>query len=214
MIRFGCSYDGRRKLINVDPFDDNIRVLLECNSACMCDDSCINRVVQHGLQVRLEIFNTEMKGFGARTLENIDKNTFVCEYTGELISSDQAKERRELQLSTSANYILCVNEYYGHTHEEIQATYIDATKKGNIGHLINHSCEPNLYMVPVKVNYMTSRMALFALKDIGVGEELSYDYSGNLNSSSVDQTDFPLKQHKKCFCGSLKCRTFLPFNLT
>lgn len=43
---------------------------------------CQNRVVQHGIQVRLQVFNTEKKGWGVRCLDDIDKGTFVCTYSG------------------------------------------------------------------------------------------------------------------------------------
>ncbi|XP_074942649.1 histone-lysine N-methyltransferase SETDB2 isoform X2 [Phalacrocorax aristotelis] len=47
---------------------------------------CQNRVVQHGIQVRLQVFNTEKKGWGVRCLDDIDKGTFVCTYSGRLMS--------------------------------------------------------------------------------------------------------------------------------
>ncbi|XP_048356884.1 histone-lysine N-methyltransferase SETDB2 isoform X2 [Sphaerodactylus townsendi] len=53
--------------------------IYECSLACGCDKArCQNRVVQHGLQVQLQVFNTEKKGWGVRCLDNIDKGTFVC----------------------------------------------------------------------------------------------------------------------------------------
>ena len=33
--------------------------IYECNSNCRCSSSCVNRVVQHGLQLRLQVFRTE-----------------------------------------------------------------------------------------------------------------------------------------------------------
>ncbi|XP_074995738.1 histone-lysine N-methyltransferase SETDB2 isoform X2 [Calonectris borealis] len=52
-----------------------------------CDKMmCQNRVVQHGIQVRLQVFNTEKKGWGVRCLDDIDKGTFVCTYSGRLMS--------------------------------------------------------------------------------------------------------------------------------
>ncbi|XP_067418813.1 histone-lysine N-methyltransferase SETDB2 [Emydura macquarii macquarii] len=61
--------------------------IYECNLSCKCDRmSCQNRVVQHGIQVRLQVFNTERKGWGVRCLDDIDKGTFVCTYSGRLMS--------------------------------------------------------------------------------------------------------------------------------
>ncbi|NXW33327.1 SETB2 methyltransferase, partial [Phaetusa simplex] len=61
--------------------------IYECSVWCRCDKMmCQNRVVQHGIQVRLQVFNTEKKGWGVRCLDDIDKGTFVCTYSGRLMS--------------------------------------------------------------------------------------------------------------------------------
>ncbi|NWI16971.1 SETB2 methyltransferase, partial [Crypturellus soui] len=61
--------------------------IYECSVSCRCDKMmCQNRVVQHGIQVRLQVFNTEKKGWGVRCLDDIDKGTFVCTYAGRLMS--------------------------------------------------------------------------------------------------------------------------------
>lgn len=51
---------------------------------------------------------------------------------------------------------------------------------------INHSCEPNAGL--------RKRSTLFAMRDIKVGEELTYDYS-----TTIDEAFW-------CKCGSKKCR--------
>ncbi|KAM9652616.1 histone-lysine N-methyltransferase SETDB2 isoform 6-T6 [Morphnus guianensis] len=61
--------------------------IYECSVLCRCDKMmCQNRVVQHGIQVRLQVFNTEKKGWGVRCLDDIDKGTFVCTYSGRLMT--------------------------------------------------------------------------------------------------------------------------------
>ncbi|XP_064296963.1 histone-lysine N-methyltransferase SETDB2 isoform X5 [Phalacrocorax carbo] len=61
--------------------------IYECSVLCRCNKMmCQNRVVQHGIQVRLQVFNTEKKGWGVRCLDDIDKGTFVCTYSGRLMS--------------------------------------------------------------------------------------------------------------------------------
>ncbi|XP_064909568.1 histone-lysine N-methyltransferase SETDB2 isoform X5 [Columba livia] len=67
--------------------------IYECSVLCRCDKMmCQNRVVQHGIQVRLQVFNTEKKGWAVRCLDDIDKGTFICTYSGRLMS------RAELQV--------------------------------------------------------------------------------------------------------------------
>jgi hypothetical protein len=55
-------------------------MLFECNQACSCNRiTCHNRVVQHGLTARFQLFRTKDKGWGVRTLRPINKGTYVCE---------------------------------------------------------------------------------------------------------------------------------------
>ncbi|XP_061463485.1 histone-lysine N-methyltransferase SETDB2 [Rhineura floridana] len=70
--------------------------IYECSLLCSCDKMmCQNRLVQHGLQVRLQVFNTEKKGWGVRCLDDIDKGTFVCTYSGRLMSKDESREPKD-----------------------------------------------------------------------------------------------------------------------
>ncbi|XP_036401328.1 histone-lysine N-methyltransferase SETDB2 [Megalops cyprinoides] len=57
--------------------------IYECGPWCGCDRvRCQNRVVQHGLQVRLQVFRTQDRGWGVRCRDDLDRGTFVCTYTG------------------------------------------------------------------------------------------------------------------------------------
>uniref|UniRef100_A0A452E571 Histone-lysine N-methyltransferase SETDB1 n=1 Tax=Capra hircus TaxID=9925 RepID=A0A452E571_CAPHI len=70
----------------------------ECNKRCKCDPNmCTNRLVQHGLQVRLQLFKTQNKGWGIRCLDDIAKGSFVCIYAGKILTDDFAdKEGLEM----------------------------------------------------------------------------------------------------------------------
>ncbi|XP_044305082.1 histone-lysine N-methyltransferase SETDB1 isoform X1 [Varanus komodoensis] len=70
----------------------------ECNKRCRCNtDMCTNRLVQHGLQVRLQLFKTQNKGWGIRCLDDIAKGSFVCIYAGKILTDDFAdKEGLEM----------------------------------------------------------------------------------------------------------------------
>ncbi|NXO87717.1 SETB2 methyltransferase, partial [Sitta europaea] len=73
--------------------------IYECSVLCRCDKlMCQNRVVQHGIQVRLQVFNTEKKGWGVRCLDDIDKGTFVCTYSGRLMSKAEVLGDAEQEL--------------------------------------------------------------------------------------------------------------------
>lgn len=43
---------------------NNWTPIIECNKRCRCGPACLNRVVQNGRKVRLEIFKTKNKGWG------------------------------------------------------------------------------------------------------------------------------------------------------
>ncbi|NXX80285.1 SETB1 methyltransferase, partial [Urocolius indicus] len=70
----------------------------ECNKRCKCNSNmCTNRLVQHGLQVRLQLFKTQNKGWGIRCLDDIAKGSFVCIYAGKILTDDFAdKEGLEM----------------------------------------------------------------------------------------------------------------------
>ena len=58
--------------------------IYECNSRCKCGPDCVNRVVQHGRQIKVCIFRTPTRGWGVKALQKIKKGSFVMEYVGEV----------------------------------------------------------------------------------------------------------------------------------
>ncbi|XP_074605826.1 histone-lysine N-methyltransferase SETDB1-like isoform X4 [Acropora palmata] len=70
--------------------------IYECNGNCACGPQCFNRVVQNGIQLRLQVFKTENRGWGLRCLDDIPMGTFVCTYAGQILNEDMAnKEGRD-----------------------------------------------------------------------------------------------------------------------
>lgn len=201
--------------------------VFECNALCDCGESCSNRVVQRGVCLRLCVFLTPKRGWGVRTLEAVRRGTFVCEYAGEVIGQEEARRRQLAQGPNDMNYIIAVREFAGRGNSVVMETFVDPATRGNVGRFINHSCQPNLFMVPVRVHSLVPRLALFATRDIAADEELTFDYSGrwnNRNSGTVravskgenrvaDQgTGSP--QRKACYCGAPNCSGYLPLDIT
>ncbi|XP_078088229.1 uncharacterized protein LOC144506244 [Mustelus asterias] len=61
--------------------------LYECNKWCKCNERmCENRVVQHGLKTRLQLFKTKKRGWGVRCMDDVDKGTFMCCYAGRVLN--------------------------------------------------------------------------------------------------------------------------------
>ncbi|XP_070559190.1 histone-lysine N-methyltransferase SETMAR-like [Ptychodera flava] len=221
----GLSYDSNGCLLS--GCHSGNKPVLECNSSCMCSQACQNRVVQNGINFRLEVFRSDKKGWGLKALENIPKDRFVCEYAGEIIGFEEANKRALNMSVEDSNYILILKEHL--KDGKTLRTCVDPANIGNIGRFINHSCDPNLYMTAVRVDNEVPKLALFAKREIFWGEELSFDYAGDPNEGVTDQENsFVNSPHcqyeggkslksvrifdKPCFCNASNCRGFLPFD--
>ena len=111
--------------------------IYECNSACACGPECCNRVVQKLRSVPLCIFRTgDAKGWGVKAVTEIKKNSFVCEYTGEVIMFDEAERRGAVANAKGLTYIFDLDF---HSEDDGCSFSIDASKCGNISHFFNHS---------------------------------------------------------------------------
>ncbi|XP_005161162.1 histone-lysine N-methyltransferase EHMT1 isoform X10 [Danio rerio] len=183
-----CWYDKESRLLpefsNEEP-----PLIFECNHACSCWRTCKNRVVQNGLRTRLQLFKTQMMGWGVKTLQDIPQGTFVCEYVGEIISDAEADVRE------NDSYLFSLDSKVGDMY------CVDARFYGNISRFINHHCEPNLLPCRVFTSHQDLRfphIAFFACKNISAGDELGFDYGDHF-------WDVKGKLFN-CKCGSSKCK--------
>lgn len=170
---------------------------VECSPLCRCDETCPNRKVQHGICFRLQVFKTTAKGFGVRTLEPIARGSYVCPYAGEAIGLRTARERVRGLDPHEPNYVMALREG-GRV-----SLVVDPSRVGGVGRFLNHSCDPNLEMVPVRAQCVVPELCLFARRDVGPGEELTYDYSGGSNG----------RGGRPCLCGTPACRGQLPLDV-
>ncbi|XP_017067768.1 histone-lysine N-methyltransferase Su(var)3-9 isoform X1 [Drosophila eugracilis] len=182
--------------------------IFECNSRCTCSASCSNRLVQHGRQKPLVLFKTSNgSGWGVRTPTFMRKGEFVCEYIGEIITSDEANERGKAYDDKGRTYLFDLDY---NTAQESEYT-IDAANYGNISHFINHSCDPNLAVFPCWIEHLNvalPHLVFFTLRPIKAGEELSFDYI------RADNEDLPYENlstavRVECRCGAANCRKVL-----
>ena len=105
----------------------------------------------------------------------------------------QVVSDKEFKLRMLTEYVEDTHHYCLHLDGGMA---IDGHRMGNECRFVNHSCEPNCEMQKWTVNGHY-RMALFALKDIQPGEELTYDYNFSL---------FNPHEGQRCKCGSDQCR--------
>ncbi|KAI9854261.1 MAG: histone methyltransferase set1, partial [Pleopsidium flavum] len=130
--------------------------------------------------------------WGLYAMENIAANDMIIEYVGEKVRQQVAdmREKRYLKSGIGSSYLFRIDEN----------TVIDATKRGGIARFINHSCTPNCTAKIIKVEG-SKRIVIYALRDIGQNEELTYDYKFEREWDSDDRIP--------CLCGSTGCKGFL-----
>ncbi|NP_001105193.2 uncharacterized protein LOC542090 [Zea mays] len=211
------------------PFNDKGRIVeakplvYECGPSCKCPPTCHNRVGQHGLKFRLQIFKTKSMGWGVRTLEFIPSGSFVCEYIGEVLEDEEAQKR------TNDEYLFAIGHNYydkslweglsrsipslqkgpGKDDENETGFAVDASEMGNFAKFINHNCTPNIYAQNVLYDHediSVPHIMFFACDDIRPNQELAYHY--NYKIDQVHDANGNIKK-KKCLCGSVECDGWL-----
>eukprot|EP00253_Pinus_taeda_P015100 PITA_15100 len=211
---FPFNYDGA--IVYPKP------IVYECGPSCKCRGTCHNRVSQHGVRHTLEVFKTDKRGWGVRSLDSIPSGSFICEYTGNLLSDTEAEKR-----VGNDEYLFDIGRNCNSRDQslwsdllslmpdiEARATsdmvedggfMIDAAKCGNVGRFVNHSCSPNLYAQNVLYDHDDRKLPhimLFAAENIPPMRELCYHYNYSLDE--VRDSDGNIKT-KPCYCGSSQC---------
>ncbi|KAK7245323.1 hypothetical protein RIF29_40163 [Crotalaria pallida] len=183
------------------------KFIKECWSKCGCGKHCGNRVVQRGITCKLEVFLTsEGKGWGLRTLEDLPKGAFVCEFVGEILTVQELHERKLKYPKTGkCSYpILLDANWDSGVVKDKEALCLDAGSFGNVARFINHRCfDANLVEIPVEVecpDHHYYHLAFFTSREIAAQEELTWDYGINF-----DDHDQPMELFQ-CRCGSKFCR--------
>ncbi|CAK5263718.1 unnamed protein product [Mycena citricolor] len=137
----------------------------------------------------LRFARSPIHDWGLYAMEKISKGEMVIEYVGEVIRAQVAEKREKTyeRQGIGSSYLFRIDE----------DLVVDATKKGNLGRLINHSCDPNCTAKIITISG-EKKIVIYAKLDIELGDEITYDYH------------FPFEQDKiPCLCGSVKCRGFL-----
>ncbi|KAE8727740.1 Histone-lysine N-methyltransferase, H3 lysine-9 specific SUVH5 [Hibiscus syriacus] len=167
-------------------------LVYECGPNCSCPPSCHNRVGQHGMKFQLEIFKTESRGWGVRSLNSIPSGSFICEYAGELLEDREAERKgsdeylfdigNNSDISLWDGLSTIMPDAHSSSCQVVQDSgfTIDAARIGNIGRFINHSCSPNLYAQNVLYDHEDMRIShimFFAAENIPPLQELTYHYN-------------------------------------
>ena len=136
-----------------------------------------------------EIRKSKIQGRGAFATRRIRAGTRIIEYTGEVISQDEANRRYD-------------DDAMGRHHTFLFALdddrVIDGAVGGNDSRYINHSCAPNAQAVNER-----GRIFVEALRTIEPGEELVYDYA---YARTPENDTAEGEALYACKCGAPNCR--------
>lgn len=132
---------------------------------------------------RFEVGPSRIEGKGAFAIEPIKKGQLICRMEGEEISIPELKRRYKSGAERSCDPLQVRESRY----LDLSEPYI----------FINHLCGPNAAIIRFN--------ELVAVKDIAVGEEITYDYS------LTDWPDYEAWDNygdwfMECVCNSRLCR--------
>jgi SET domain-containing protein len=136
-----------------------------------------NRMERQEFKTDLVLYrNSGIHGFGGFALSDMPAGTRVAEYLGEKINKEESLRRCEAD-----------NAYIFHFDDEYD---LDGNVGWNPARFLNHSCAPNC-----EAEWDEDRIWIVTLRDIRVGEELTFNYG-------YDLEDY--REHL-CHCGAGNC---------
>ncbi|KAL3662943.1 hypothetical protein V7S43_011889 [Phytophthora oleae] len=127
---------------------------------------CGNVNIMRGQMRRIGVSASETHGWGAYALENVKKGEFMYEYTGSLLSQDEAERRGNVYDKTTISFLFDLTE----------DSVVDATRKGNKSKFANHDSENPKCFAKIMLVNGDHRIGIYAKQDISVGDELFFDY--------------------------------------
>ncbi|KAI3723466.1 hypothetical protein L2E82_35063 [Cichorium intybus] len=181
------AYDQSGLLVRGKP------LIFECGPHCRCPATCRNRVSQNGIKNRFEVFRSRETGWGVRSLDLIQAGSFICEYTGVILTREQT------QLFTMNGDNLIYPNRFGERWAEwgdlrqIFSDYVlpsypsvppldfamDVSRMRNVACYMSHSSCPNVLVQLVLYdhsNFAFPHLMLFAMENIPPMRELGLDY--------------------------------------
>ncbi|KAJ2898994.1 hypothetical protein MKZ38_003563 [Zalerion maritima] len=176
--------------------------IYECHPGCACSSECPNRVVERGRTLPLQIFRTDNRGWGVRSSVDIRRGQFIDRYLGEVITSDEADARRRQSNRAQRKdvYLFALDKFLDEASPDARLQgpplEVDGEFMSGPTRFINHSCDPNLRIfarVGDHANKHMHDLALFAVRDVPRGAELTFDYVDGVEEGKMDANDKALR---------------------
>ena len=142
-----------------------------------------------GPPVPVIVRRSKIQGRGVYASRAIAEGERIIEYTGLLITNLEADAQCDDEgMRRHHTFLFGVDDEFT----------VDGANGGNEARFINHSCEPNCESV-----IEGRRVFIDALRDIGAGEEIAYDYWYTTDRGYKLED---LRRIYPCRCGATTCR--------
>ncbi|WVR06430.1 hypothetical protein IAU60_003461 [Kwoniella sp. DSM 27419] len=186
----GVTTGRTARLAGRDQHRQTAAVAASANATVESDLFAFNQLRIRKKQLRFA--RSAIEGYGLYAMETIHVGEMVCEYVGELCRAAVAevREQRYLKQGIGSSYLFRIDN----------DIVCDATFKGSVSRLINHSCDPSANAKIIKVNGQ-SKIVIYAERTLHPGEEILYDYKFPLESDPALRVP--------CLCGAATCRGWL-----
>ncbi|KIH92881.1 histone-lysine N-methyltransferase SUV39H [Sporothrix brasiliensis 5110] len=233
-VKFAYHSQGDKAGLLRSRYLDSREPIYECHEGCACaaststeaggigadvsdDTTCANRVVERGRRVPLQIFRTEDRGWGVRTLVDLRKGQFVDRYLGEILTAREANLRRSAATMARRKdvYLFALDKFSDANSLDSRLAgpplECDGEFRAGPTRFINHSCSPNLRIFARVGDHADKHihdLAFFAVSDIAAGDELTFDYVDGIVDLASDARHH-VAGMTPCLCKSPNCRKFL-----